>query len=62
MGVRVVLRDGRVEEFGRRGDGEWTARRDEYSGTLLVAYLRGGRFEEVRRFYRPEDWARVEIG
>lgn len=62
MGVRVTLRSKRVEEFGRRGDGEWTARHEEYSGTLLVAYLRAGRSEEVRRFYRPEDWARVEIG
>lgn len=61
MGVRVVLRDGRVEQYGRRGDKEWTARRDEYDGTLLVAYLRGGRFEEVRRFFRGDEWSRVEI-
>ncbi len=61
MGVRVRLRNGRVEEFGTRGDRAWTARRDEFSGTLLVAYLRGGHFEEVRRFYAPHEWARVEI-
>lgn len=61
MGVKVRKRDGSVEVFGRPRDGEWTARRDEYSGTLLVAYLRAGRFEEVRRFYRSEEWNRVEI-
>lgn len=61
MGVRVTLRDGRVDVYGRRGDKEWTARRDEYEGTLLVAYLRAGRFEEVRRFYRGDEWSRVEI-
>lgn len=61
MGVRVYRRDGRTELYGRPGDGEWTARRDEYSGTLLVAYLRAGRWEEVRRFYRSEEWSRVVI-
>ncbi len=61
MGVRVYRRDGRREEFGHPGDGEWIARRDQRTGTLLVAYLRAGRFEEVRRLYRSEDWARAEI-
>ncbi|WP_168581904.1 hypothetical protein [Gephyromycinifex aptenodytis] len=61
MGVRVWLRDGRIEQYGRSGDKEWTARRDEYDATLLVAYLRAGQFEEVRRFYRGDEWSRVEI-
>lgn len=61
MGVRVTRRDGRVEVYGRPGDGEWTARRDDYSGTLIVSYLRAGRFEEVRRFYSTAEWKRVEI-
>ncbi|MDO5698522.1 MAG: hypothetical protein Q4G51_11190 [Dermatophilus congolensis] len=61
MGVRVYRRDGGVDVYGHAGDGEWTARRDEYSGTLLVAYLRAGKFEEVRRFYRTEEWSKVVI-
>ncbi len=61
MGVRVYRRDGSTEVYGHPGDGEWTARRDEYSGTLLVAYLRAGKFEEVRRFYRSEEWSKVVI-
>lgn len=61
MGVRVWRRDGGRDDFGTAGDRAWTARRDDASGTLLVAHLRGGRFEEVRRFYRPDEWRRVEI-
>lgn len=62
MGVKVYRRDGTIDTYGHPGDREWTARRDEYSGTLLVAYVRAGRFEEVRRFYRPDEWARAEFG
>lgn len=61
MGVRVMRRDGTVETFGIKGDGLWTAQRDDYSGTLKVSFLRAGYWEEVRRFYRNEEWARVEI-
>ncbi|GMA39006.1 hypothetical protein [Mobilicoccus caccae] len=61
MGVRVTRRDGTVDEYGRTGDGAWTAERDDYSGTLKVSFLRAGYWEEVRRFYRSEEWARVEI-
>lgn len=61
MGVRVTRRDGHVEEFGLPGDGLWTAQRDPYSGTLKVSFLRAGHWEEARRFYRSEEWRRVEI-
>lgn len=61
VGVRVWLRDGRREDFGHPRDGQWTARRDDFSGVLLVAYVRAGVFEEVRRFYRSDEWRRVEI-
>ncbi|MBO3156925.1 hypothetical protein GZ189_08475, partial [Dermatophilus congolensis] len=52
---------GRREDFGHPRDGQWTARRDDFSGVLLVAYVRAGVFEEVRRFYRSDEWRRVEI-
>ena len=61
MGLRVTRRDGRVEDFGLPGDRLWTATRDPYSGTLTVAFLRAGRWEEVRRLYRSEEWRRVEV-
>ena len=47
--------NGTVETFGIKGDGLWTAQRDDYSGTLKVSFLRAGYWEEVRRFYRNED-------
>ncbi|MDO5627515.1 MAG: hypothetical protein Q4G43_04255 [Mobilicoccus sp.] len=61
MGVEVTLRSGGVDRFGTPGDGLWTAERDDYSGTLKVSFLRAGQWEEVRRFYRTEEWSRVEI-
>ncbi|WP_176489694.1 hypothetical protein [Mobilicoccus massiliensis] len=57
----MTRRDGTVDSYGVDGDGFWTAERDPYSGTLKVSYLRAHRWEEVRRFYRTEEWSRVEI-
>lgn len=61
MGVRILRRDGRVDVYGVPGDRLWTARRSDAAGTLVVAQVRLGQFEEVRRIYRPDEWRRVEI-
>lgn len=60
MGVRVWRTDGGRDDFGVAGDATWTARRQS-DGTLVVAYLRGGRVPEARRLYRRREWARVEV-